>query len=67
MHPLSAFPERKKRQRVISVYTPESDFMESVKVIEHSPRHIKMMRDAAQMEPDGPEADELKRMGLSGN
>ena len=48
---------------VIEMYSPESDFMEMVQVRQGSPEHIKMLRQAAQMEPGGPEAKELRKLG----
>lgn len=41
--------------------------MELVEVEEHSPEHFRMMHEAAGMEPDGPEAKELKALHKKGD
>lgn len=48
----------------IKMATPESDFMETIEVDEGSPQHIKLLRQAAAMEPGGPEAKYMRLHGI---
>jgi len=58
-------PKKKSIQgEWIVMYTPESDFMSKERVRKGSPRYMRLLRASAAMEPDGPEAQELKRLGI---